>query len=100
MNDYAWWYGTARWRKRARMQLREHPLCCRCLVDGNIVPGYAADHVEPHRGDSKLFWEGALQTLCKQHHNVIKQREELRGYSSDIDADGWPVDPKHPCHRR
>ncbi|UFX41809.1 HNH endonuclease [Bradyrhizobium sp. 41S5] len=35
------------------------------------------DHVIPHRGDERLFWdETNLQTLCKACHDRDKQREE------------------------
>lgn len=35
------------------------------------------DHVKPHRGDERLFWDEAnLQTLCKPCHDRDKQREE------------------------
>ena len=94
------WYGLRRWRNRARHQLREHPLCAMCLRDGIVTPAYAADHVEPHRGNEHSFWNGALQSLCMTHHNVTKQREELDGYTSNVDADGWPIDPRHPSNAR
>jgi 5-methylcytosine-specific restriction protein A len=35
------------------------------------------DHIEPHRGDDRLFWdENNLQTLCKGCHDEVKQAEE------------------------
>ena len=41
-----------------------------------------------------------LQSLCKLHHESAKKREEARGYSTAIGADGWPVDPRHPVYSR
>lgn len=37
-----------------------------------------ADHKQPHRGNSRLFWDrDNLQTLCADPcHNTVKQREE------------------------
>ena len=58
-----------------------------------------ADHVVPHKGDPVLFWEGELQTLCPDHHDSTKQQAEVRGFSVERGADGWPVDPNHPANR-
>ena len=91
-------YGLERWRKRSKRQLREHPLCAKCLAKGLVVAAKIADHVVPHKGDPTLFWEGDLQSLCARCHNSTKALEEFHGYSSDIDADGWPTDPAHPAN--
>ena len=38
------------------------------------------DHITPHRGDMRLFWdEGNWQSLCNPHHVREKQREEQGG---------------------
>ena len=95
---WASWYGRQRWRIRARRQLREHPLCNKCLQRGHVVPATVADHVTPHRGDQQAFWFGQLQSLCAPCHSRFKQIEEVHGYSTDIDADGWPIDPRHPAN--
>ena len=58
------------------------------------------DHVEPHKGDQQKFFFGELQSLCKLHHEGAKKREDARGYSTQIGADGWPVDPRHPVYSR
>jgi 5-methylcytosine-specific restriction enzyme A len=92
------WYGTQRWRKRARYQLRQYPLCAMCLRDGQVHPAKVADHVTPHKGNERAFWFGELQSLCIAHHDITKRREEMFGYASDVDRDGWPVDPKHPAN--
>lgn len=94
------WYGTQRWRKRARQQLREHPLCAMCLSAGQVIPASVADHIAPHHGNQKAFWFGALQSLCVSHHDVTKRRAELWGYACDVGPDGWPLDPKHPANAR
>ena len=60
-----------------------------------------ADHVVPHRGDPDLFWHGALQSLCAEHHDQAKQAEELVGYATAIDSrTGLPLDPAHPFNAR
>lgn len=71
-------YWTARWRRRSKLQLDQHPLCAMCEAEGVIMPATISDHVVPHRGDVDLFWNGELQSLCKDHHDSAKQREERR----------------------
>ena len=57
------------------------------------------DHIVPHRGDHKCFWDRKnWQALCRSCHDGAKRSEERRGYSTDIGADGWPVDPRHPAN--
>lgn len=35
------------------------------------------DHIVPHRGDQKLFWDrGNWQPLCEHHHNVKTMTED------------------------
>jgi 5-methylcytosine-specific restriction protein A len=91
-------YCTTMWRKRAKHQLRSQPRCEMCLKDGRINAATIADHIEPHKGDQQKFFFGELQSLCKLHHESAKKREEARGYSTQIGADGWPVDPRHPVY--
>ena len=92
------WYSKARWLRMAKAQLRDHPLCAYCLQRGKYVPARICDHVIPHKGNEELFWNGALQSLCKHCHDSAKQLEEIRGYRNDIGLDGWPVDPRHPAN--
>jgi len=94
------WYGRQSWRKRAKRQLKEHPLCRLCfeLNGGLVVVATIADHVEPHGGDWHKFRYGALQSLCQPCHDSTKATIEKRGYSLEIGADGWPVDPRHPAY--
>ena len=40
-----------------------------------------------------------LESMCKAHHDAEKQEEERRGYSTGVDATGWPLDPRHPFYR-
>lgn len=70
-----------------------------CLKARRLTPATTADHVIPHKGDAKLFWEGELQSVCKPHHDGPKQAEERRGFTGEADADGWPSDPAHPSNR-
>jgi 5-methylcytosine-specific restriction enzyme A len=98
--EYRKLYKTSRWKARRAAQLAEHPLCERCLVLGVAVAATVANHRTPHRGDLVLFWEGPLESTCKPHHDGAIQREELAGFSAEVDAAGWPTDPRHRALRR
>jgi hypothetical protein len=93
-------YWTTAWLRRRRLQLSHQPLCQMCMQRGVLTPAKVADHVEPHNGDWNKFRLGALQSLCFDCHDVHKRRIDLHGYSSEIDNDGWPTDPRHPANRR
>ena len=59
-----------RWRKASKDFLTHHPLCVKCREEGKFVKATVVDHVIPHRGDQKLFWDRAnWQPLCKKHHD-------------------------------
>src|SRR5262245_337072 len=99
MSQFSHLYNNTRWRNRRLAQLRAQPLCSLCLAKGIVMAASVADHVEPHRGDPYLFWNGKLQSLCSDCHNSTKQQIEARGYSREIGIDGWPVDPNHPANK-
>lgn len=96
---YRRWYSTKAWRVRRELQLSGHPWCAFCDAMGLVKAATVADHVVPHRGDRDLFFNGELQSLCKTHHDSAKQSEERIGYSAACDADGYPLDPKHPANK-
>lgn len=59
-----------RWREARGMFLREHPLCAACYAEGVLTPATVVDHIIPHRGDQRLFWDkNNWQPLCKRHHD-------------------------------
>ena len=99
-------YGSERWRRMAKRQLQAHPLCAMCLQTGLVTPAQECDHVVRHKGDPKAFWTGARQSLCKACHQAKSAAEEgfrQRGYSLDVDGDGFPMIENHPAnldHRR
>lgn len=62
-------YG-ARWRKYRLAYLRCHPLCAECERKNMTRLAAEVDHIEPHRGDMKLFWlHSNHQGLCKPCHS-------------------------------
>lgn len=58
------------WRTAREQYLRKNPLCVECLREGKLTPATVVDHVVPHRGDPKLFWDKTnWQALCSGCHN-------------------------------
>ncbi len=50
--------------------MSEHPLCAECERAGRVVAGTEVDHIVPHRGDKRLFWDRSnWQTLCRACHS-------------------------------
>lgn len=62
-------YDTATW-KRARLDyMAHHPLCAMCAQQGRDTLADAVDHIQPHRGDTALFWDTRnWQALCHRCH--------------------------------
>ena len=49
----------------------------KCYEEGHITMATVVDHIKPHRGDKKLFWDrGNWQPLCEHHHNVKTMTED------------------------
>ena len=92
------WYSLQRWRTRAKHQLRVSPLCALCEAKGRVVPAEVADHFPPHKGDYTAFLRGPLRSLCKPCHDGLSGFVH-KGYSDAIDANGLPLDPRHPFNR-
>ncbi len=87
---------NARWRKARATHLAKHPLCVRCEKEGRVTAATVVDHIVPHCGDSKLFWDTSnWQSLCKPHHDGAKQSEEKTGRVRGCDPAGVPLDPTH-----
>lgn len=62
-------YGRA-WQKASRQYLAAHPLCVKCMEEGRYRKATVVDHIIPHRGDEKLFWDREnWQALCKSCHD-------------------------------
>ena|ERR1700676_2833079 len=77
--DHSKLYWRSRWRHPVRgLQaaiMRRDPLCKICGREASAV----ADHIVPHRGDEKLFWDAKnLQGLCDQCHKK-KTAAEIHG---------------------
>lgn len=69
-------YADPKWIKASRAYLNRHPLCADCLELGVIEPATDVDHVRPHKGDRKLFWDRSnWQSLCHRCHSRKTARE-------------------------
>jgi 5-methylcytosine-specific restriction endonuclease McrA len=100
MGQHQHLYQSTSWRKLRKQHLVRNPLCVKCIEAGTPAPGTVVDHKQPHRGNLDLFFNPLnLQTLCREHHNRDKQREEVRGHLPDTDEAGLPIDPRHPWNR-
>ena len=57
--------------------MESNPFCVKCYEEGHITMATVVDHIKPHRGDKKLFWDrGNWQPLCEHHHNVKTMTED------------------------
>lgn len=58
------------WQKARKQYLAAHPLCVQCVAEGRYRKATVVDHIIPHRGDERLFWDRSnWQPLCKAHHD-------------------------------
>lgn len=59
------------WQKARLIYLALHPLCVLCQASERSRAATVIDHITPHRGNRRLFWDEAnWQPLCKQCHDA------------------------------
>lgn len=111
-------YGS-RWQRerKAFLSLPHNQFCIRCKrrgllnagtmrMDGTLETsrrriGLVVDHIIPHKGDQRLFWDqDNWQPLCHDHHDIVKQREEHGHEEQGNDLSGRPTSADHPWNRR
>lgn len=69
-------YKTARWQAMRQKQLAREPLCRSCMSAGKITAASEVDHIVPHKGNERLFYDaGNLQSLCHGCHSTKTARE-------------------------
>lgn len=67
----------SKWRTARQGYLAHHPLCAECQKHGRITPATVVDHIIPHKGNKKLFWDhDNWQPLCKACHDAKTARED------------------------
>lgn len=76
--DVRKWYSTARWQALRARVLAAQPFCPDCEAAGRLaVDAHDVDHIIPHRGNPKLFWDRKnLRGLCASCHSRKTQRGE------------------------
>lgn len=75
--SYQWMYQTPQWKARAAQHKKENPLCAECERNGRTTAVYCTDHIVPHRGDERLFFdEDNWQSLCRDCHQTKTMRGE------------------------
>ena len=58
------------WQRISKQYLASHPLCVKCMERGKYTKATVVDHITPHRGNKKLFWDPEnWQALCKPCHD-------------------------------
>lgn len=69
-----------RWQKVSKAFLAAHPLCqCPECKEGELqlFPSQVVDHIIPHGGDMKLFWDSSnWQAMYKPHHDKKTAKED------------------------
>jgi 5-methylcytosine-specific restriction protein A len=69
----------ARWRKARLAYLAANPLCTHCKTQGIITAATVVDHITPHKGDERLFWDVAnWSACCKPCHDRKTALEDGR----------------------
>lgn len=82
-------YRTARWKRLRLVHLDAHPVCVECVSVGLVASATDVDHITPHRGDPRLFWDRHnWQSLCHRCHSRKTAREVWHG---DGDSPGWSI---------
>lgn len=61
---------SSKWQRASKKFLQSHPLCAECMKQGRYTKATVVDHIVPHRGDQKLFWDqNNWQAMCKTCHD-------------------------------
>jgi len=77
---YGW-----RWQQARTGYIAKHPLCASCAANGLTSATELVDHIIPHRGDMRLFWERSnWQALCNWCHEHVKKVLEARWDEGEI----------------
>ena len=66
-----------KWKAARKKYLKEHPLCVKCQQENRLTKATVVDHIHPHRGNGKLFWDKSnWQSLCKRCHDKKTMTED------------------------
>ncbi|NLC02720.1 MAG: HNH endonuclease [Tissierellia bacterium] len=72
-------YSSTRWQQLRQYRLNTQPLCVECLKHNRYTPATVVDHMKPHKGNEKLFYDlKNLQSMCKSCHDRKTAKEDGR----------------------
>ena len=95
---YRRFISSSRWQRLRAYHLKHHPLCHAAKHKGVTVAS-EVHHVLPCGDDPALQTDPLnLESLCRECHQPLKD-DDRRGYSREIDSDGYFVDERHPSNR-
>lgn len=79
-------YADPKWKRAARRFLELNPLCVDCGELGAVVDATDVDHITPHKGDLKLFWDrNNWQALCHSCHSRKTAREVFHNHRGVVE---------------
>jgi hypothetical protein len=81
---------SAYWKKRAALWLRLHSLCVGCKAIGRTIVATMCDHVVPISAGGS--WQGEVQSVCRECHDVVKRELERRFKAGKATADDLRLD--------
>ena len=101
MSRHAKLYNDQKWKHPVHgvriRKLRTDPLCWYCEQLGRVTAADTVDHIIPHRGDVRLFYEwGNLRSACRHCHDSAAKLKDKHGHVPGVDVNGIPIDPGHP----
>lgn len=98
-NAYKNFIRSAEWQRIRRAHLQAEPLCRFCRSKGITTLADQVDHITPCLDDPALQRDPSnLRSLCAPCHAPLRH-DARRGYSTEIDVNGWPIDENHPANR-
>jgi len=101
-------YNSPQWLTLRRACLkRDHYRCVVCNISVAGKGQARVDHIKPRKQSPELALDLAnLRTLCPLHDNQSHREKGARSPIRDerfvvrgCDAEGWPLDQRHPWHR-
>lgn len=75
----------SRWKKYAERFKTKHPICCDSMSrhPGQVRATQQVDHIVPHKGDRKLFWDTTnhqpLCASCGGYKSAVEQGGRAHG---------------------
>ncbi len=68
-------YNSVQWKRMSKQKLNDNPICQDCEKRLSTE----VDHITPHHGDLKLFFDYLnLQALCKSCHSKKTVKEQFQ----------------------